>query len=52
MKNDILFELKNASEYEYINLLPKTRKNLVEVSRLAEQIFVNNFIFELREVKK
>ena len=52
MKNDILLELKKASAFEYINLLPMTKKNLGEVSHLAEQIFVNNFIFELSEVKK
>ena len=36
MKENILSELENAPLYEYINLLPKTKKNLREVSQIAE----------------
>ena len=52
MEKDILSELENASSYEYINLLPKAKNNMNEVSKQAEQIFVNSFRFELSEVVK
>ena len=52
MQKDIFSELESASEYEYINLLPKAKKNINEVSIQAEQILDYSFISELSRVKK